>query len=538
MSFRFLNSVKSPFFAFCAVFLITRIFLFVYLLQAGVGLLPDEAQYWTWSRSFNFGYYSKPPGIAWQIAVSSLIFPHGICDIAVRFISFTIIPCISALYVIKATDLLIRNRSISYLAGILYLLSPLGLTASIFATTDGVMVLCSFIALFYTLCLSERTHQKPVYRDAVLAIAWITFGALWKWTIYLLLPVTLYEYYRVSRQMKSRGGVVRNIFILLVIASFGLLFPFIWNWQHDWVTLRHVEASVTSGEKGFLLKNPIEFLLSSTGLISWGYLCMGLYGIKIALFSKPLYIGTPYKKALQRLAIWIGCVWGYLFISSCYGRVQGNWAVIAAPPFFLFCSLGLHALLTGSGCSPRRKRLWIGIMLLFSLVPQVVVFGVHLLPFSKFVLKSPLKQGVGVDEIENILTQAGYSQKEALFLLSDKYQHVAQLERYAPGSPQTVYFMNLWNVRMNQYSLREFTVQEWLGKNGFFVAILPEREMDMVDMRIQKYITALTPYFKKVYYGGSYPLRTRLGIPVRQVLLFSCVEYNGSPLPNLTPSRY
>ena len=31
------------------------------------GLNPDEAQYWFWSRDFAFGYYSKPPMIAWVI---------------------------------------------------------------------------------------------------------------------------------------------------------------------------------------------------------------------------------------------------------------------------------------------------------------------------------------------------------------------------------------------------------------------------------------------------------------------------------------
>ena len=31
----------------------------------------DEAQYWTWSRELAFGYFSKPPMIAWLIRVST-----------------------------------------------------------------------------------------------------------------------------------------------------------------------------------------------------------------------------------------------------------------------------------------------------------------------------------------------------------------------------------------------------------------------------------------------------------------------------------
>src|SRR6187549_3191838 len=30
-------------------------------------LYPDEAQYWLWSRHLDFGYFSKPPVVAWLI---------------------------------------------------------------------------------------------------------------------------------------------------------------------------------------------------------------------------------------------------------------------------------------------------------------------------------------------------------------------------------------------------------------------------------------------------------------------------------------
>src|SRR5260221_685793 len=34
-------------------------------------LYGDEAQYWTWAQSFDWGYFSKPPLIAWLIAWTS-----------------------------------------------------------------------------------------------------------------------------------------------------------------------------------------------------------------------------------------------------------------------------------------------------------------------------------------------------------------------------------------------------------------------------------------------------------------------------------
>src|SRR3954470_6012321 len=39
----------------------------VAVFRTPLELYPDEAQYWLWSRTLDFGYYSKPPVIAWAI---------------------------------------------------------------------------------------------------------------------------------------------------------------------------------------------------------------------------------------------------------------------------------------------------------------------------------------------------------------------------------------------------------------------------------------------------------------------------------------
>ena len=42
----------------------------VYLFTAPLDLVADEAYYWDWSRQLDWGYFSKPPLIAWIIALS------------------------------------------------------------------------------------------------------------------------------------------------------------------------------------------------------------------------------------------------------------------------------------------------------------------------------------------------------------------------------------------------------------------------------------------------------------------------------------
>jgi len=45
----------------------------VALFVTPLELYPDEAQYWLWSRTLDWGYYSKPPMIAWTIWTTTAI---------------------------------------------------------------------------------------------------------------------------------------------------------------------------------------------------------------------------------------------------------------------------------------------------------------------------------------------------------------------------------------------------------------------------------------------------------------------------------
>ena len=44
------------------------------LFVSPIELSVDEAQYWHWSQNLDFGYFTKPPFIAWTIALSTNIF--------------------------------------------------------------------------------------------------------------------------------------------------------------------------------------------------------------------------------------------------------------------------------------------------------------------------------------------------------------------------------------------------------------------------------------------------------------------------------
>src|SRR5262245_43581123 len=75
-----LAAVESPAyglartFAWLALITVARS---VYLYVHPFDLHGDEAQYWVWAQDLAFGYYSKPPVVAWLIAASTAVCGDG-----------------------------------------------------------------------------------------------------------------------------------------------------------------------------------------------------------------------------------------------------------------------------------------------------------------------------------------------------------------------------------------------------------------------------------------------------------------------------
>ena len=107
-------------------------------------LYADEAQYWRWGQSLEWGYYSKPPMIAWMIHISTALF--GDSEWAIRLFA-------PVFHAISATFLfLLSRRMFGDLAGLFtvlaYLLMPGIVLSSGVISTDGVLFPFWTIALY------------------------------------------------------------------------------------------------------------------------------------------------------------------------------------------------------------------------------------------------------------------------------------------------------------------------------------------------------------------------------------------------------
>lgn len=110
-----------------------------------IDLHYDEAQYAFWSFFPDWGYYSKPPMIAWSIAAARMVCgDSAFCVRMPSAIAFTLTPLV--VYAI-GRRLWPQTPRAAWVAALLLAASPLVNFYALFITTDALLLLCWSLAL-------------------------------------------------------------------------------------------------------------------------------------------------------------------------------------------------------------------------------------------------------------------------------------------------------------------------------------------------------------------------------------------------------
>lgn len=490
--------------------------LFACLLisYSSIGLAPDEAQYWTWSQDLSFGYYSKPPGIAWQIFLGTQIW--GNTELGTRFAS-VIISFLLALATYSLSRSCGAKHFSSLCSSIVMSFCPIGILSSFAATTDGGFILFWILACtVFAKALS--THTKPNYISIGMLIA---CGALFKWPIYILwifiLAFSLY-----IPHLKNK-----NLLTGILVSLIGFLPSILWNYSNDWSTFLHVfytifPQSIENSKESFTFKgNPLEFLGAQIGILSPLYFFFLLPALK-----KGLSKTQRANKAIFFCSITSVSILALHFALSFFQKIQANWASYAYPGAIVVSCWYLTNYL------PHAKR-WLSIATIISLF--LSLFAISLPFIQKNDLLNPLqipyrinpfRHSLGWKNLQRELDKAGYDPKKH-FLFSDKYQMTSILSFYGKAQKRA-YFLNLHNNRKNQFSYWPGMDTQQLGQTGYFVLTENSSKLeDVLTERIAHYQRQLTPYFESVEFLGIKPLFWANGHPVKGMLFFKCLNYNG-----------
>lgn len=427
--------------------------ILLFILYGGVGLGPDEAQYWTWSEALAPGYYSKPSGIAFQVLLGTSLF--GSTELGVRFGSLLIGAIMPFLIYKLARTSGLEERE-SFWSAIIWAFSPLGFAGSFLAITDVGMI------LFWTLSGIVLLSQGP----GLLLGVMVGLGALFKWPMYFFWIFALWG--------EAKGQSLKKWLLAIGVSLLALIPSFIWNASHNFVTFRHVEATLQGGSGVKAAGNFWEFLGSQVALIS------PIFFLLMVL----AYRYWPTTRSFTRVTSLPSMIFG--MVLSLFMKVQGNWGIWAFPTI---------AVTAGEASQhyPKLKKWGLALSLLLILLVPIFV---------------PFKHNVGWDKLPSALTQAGYDPQQH-FLFSDKYQNSSIMSFYSPGQKRA-YFLNLRGDRLNQFSFWPSMKEERLGQDGYFMttdAVTPD----------------LAPYFESVEKIGVYPLAAK-----KMASIYKGKNYNGN----------
>lgn len=383
-------------------------------------LYADETQYWIWSRSLDWGYFSKPPMIAWIIAATTAVF--GNADWAVR-LAAPFLHTITAVFLGLTAHRLFDARTGMWTAIGWVTLPAVWLSATVI-TTDAVLMTGWSAGLY---CL-VRLRDRPGWISAIgLGLAG-GFGFLSKYAmIYFLLGTVL----AILVDRPSRRALVSLKGLVAGLITLALVLPnLLWNAEHDFATVSHTAANANwSGN----LLNPGElsqFLLDQLGVFGPAFFPILVVAAVQAFRVEAL--ASPMRRRVM-LALYAAPALAIVCVQAFISRAHANWAASAyaagliltiaflreGPPWrrrVLYASIGLHSL---AG---------LALMALAASMPLSEAFG----------MANAFKRVRGWDVTAERLTEA-WQQSDTDALVFDNRNDFHQMQRYAPGIDAPLY---------------------------------------------------------------------------------------------------
>ncbi|MCH9633566.1 MAG: hypothetical protein S4CHLAM7_02940 [Chlamydiae bacterium] len=470
-----------------------------------IPLNPEEAQYWTWSQNLDYGFYSKPPGIAWQIWLGCQLFGQN--EMGVRFLS-VVFSMLTSFAIYLLAYCMGGTGRLAFWSAIILSLSPIGLMGTFAATTDVGFILFWSLALCPLLWGLHKKKPPNFY----LVGLFILLGSLFKWPIYILWPII------VATCLVNRSFYHRSLWIGIAISFIGLAPSIIWNASHEWATFRHV---FTQSAGGTSKSNFWDFFGAQFGVLSPIYFILLLLSLLEALRQR-----WTLQRSLLFCSFVTSFVLGLFMTLSMMKKIQANWALYAYPSStVLIAWYALDVLGKGSKWLFRGTLLSVMMVTVCISIPFLQkrnYFSEKTLPYRI----NPFRHSMGWANLQKELKEVSYNSKENFFF-SDSYQLASLLSFYGPVQKRQ-YFLNLEHKRKNQFSFWPSMAEEQLGKTGYYVWADNSKDfLADVDYRQKKAERNLKPYFEKVEFVRIIPLFSSHNKLVKGALLFKCINYNG-----------
>ncbi|MEO0467031.1 MAG: glycosyltransferase family 39 protein [Pseudomonadota bacterium] len=281
-------------------------------------LYADEAQYWRWSRELAWGYYSKPPMIAWVIGTMTGVF--GNSEFAIR-LAAPILHAIAALSMYGLGRAMYGAR-IGLLAALAYSLMPGVTLSATLISTDGVLLpfWCSALFLLWRLRQGDAGWLGAVGLGLCIGAAFLSKYA----TLYLFIGLGLTAAFDgdTRRAILSIKGVAA-----LLIAAAMITPHLLWNAANDFATVGHTVDNANLGGDLINPENLVKFLSDQ----------MGVFGpiSFLALIGGIVTFVVRKRGEIDRRDLWLLAFIVPVIViiagQSVLSRAHANWAATAYP---------------------------------------------------------------------------------------------------------------------------------------------------------------------------------------------------------------
>ena len=387
----------------------------LYIASGRIELCEDEAYQWLWSRHPAWGYYSKPPLIAWMQFIGTHLWGQN--ELGVRFFS-PVCAAIAGWVLLRFLSREINGR-VAFLTILIATATPLLAGSGILFTPDSLAI------LFWTAALVSGWHalRDDSIRAWLWTGLWMGLGllskqvALGQWLCWLV----FFGLYPVARHHLRRAG-----FYFALLITFGGALPLVWwNAQHGWPTASHMQSRSGLADSWHpTLRFFGEFVGAEMGLLT-PIFCVGI-GVAAYKFW-PRRQSSPLMLYLfcMSIPLLVGCL-----LFSLRARVQPNWIAPAVLPAIALMAITLQ---------DRKKWLTAGIAIGLT----VVVLGhetrliSEITGFSLPMKLDPLRRVRGwksAAETVEAERQRLASEGNSVFVIGDHYGVTSLLTFYTPAA--------------------------------------------------------------------------------------------------------
>lgn len=350
------------------------VFRLIYAAAFATNPAGDEAYYWDWGRRPDYGYYSKPPLIAWIYAlVDGVGGGHLFAIRAAAAVLGT-----GAIYLLYRFAASLFGPRTGWIAALLAAAAPANAVLSFFLTIDAPLVVCWTTALwmFWRMVAGAAGPATWILLFCALAI-----GHLGK-QMMMVFPVLALVFLALTAETRT---LLRRPSIWLVFGGsyLSLLPPLLWNARNGWITFQHTRHhfEATSDGGNLVLERLgdfLSFLGTQLGVLSPGTAFV-VFSLSLAGLPRLARAGTPVRFLLVFGALPLA----FMLLLALRQALQPNWAAV-----FYVSGLVLGAAwYSGRIESPFPPAAW------RRLLPLTLAFGVALTGY--FYAAPPVFEAIG-----------------------------------------------------------------------------------------------------------------------------------------------